>query len=388
MQEDFEGAFPATGWQLAGNSEDVQWGKRDCRAHGGSYSAWSHGGGAVGAVTACGTAYPDQLESYLIYGPFSLEGATAAEVQLAYWAETQPDVDTMLILLSTDADQWAGWSLSGSSQGWQVQTLDLATADVPGGVVGKPEVWLALGLESDESLGFEGVFFDDVTLRAAGGSPPTTPPPATTTSIPTPSETPVPGEWTTLVSEDFEGDFPSAGWRIESADPTIHWGKRDCHSVSGEYSAWAHGGGTVGSVFPCGTNYPDELETWLIYGPMSFSDVTAAELEFSVLAAIEQNGDPFSFMVSVDAETYYGWVLNRGIVGWYTDTFDLSEAEVPGGVAGRPEVWLAFIFESNTGIAYEGIFLDDVELRAKMRTPRPTPDPSDLHFINLPYCRR
>ncbi len=380
MEEAFEGTFPSPGWQMVGSSEQVMWGKRDCRPASGSYSLWSHGGGPVGSATECGSSYPNNLEAYAVYGPFSLEDATSAELELSYWARTEVDADYMLILLSTNAEDWNGWSLSGDSQGWTRDGLDLREADVPGGVLGQPEVWLALGLETDASFGDEGVYFDDLSLRATSSTAPTPTAPASRTASPIPSETPASGEWVTVLGESFETSFPPDGWSLDSTDDAVLWGKRDCRAASGQYSAWAHGGGAVGSTYSCGTLYPGDLETWLIYGPLSFSDVIAAELRFSVWAIIQENEDPFRFMVSVDQETYHGWVLNRSTVGWYTDSFDLAEAAVPGGVLGKPEVWLGFIFESDSGINFEGVHLDDVELRVR-RGSRP-------HTNFLPFLTR
>ena len=58
-----------------------QWGRRDCQPSTGSYSAWAVGGGADGANLACDNAYPDNVQTTMIYGPFSLADAKMAQMR-------------------------------------------------------------------------------------------------------------------------------------------------------------------------------------------------------------------------------------------------------------------------------------------------------------------
>ena len=61
--------------------------------------------------------------------------------------------------------------------------------------------------------------------------------------------------WTNIMTEGFEGTFPSSGWTLgENGDGDYKWAKRDCKSLlGGSYSAWAVGGGANGSSLPCGS---------------------------------------------------------------------------------------------------------------------------------------
>src|SRR3990167_8398347 len=60
---------------------------------------------------------------------------------------------------------------------------------------------------------------------------------------------------TTIMSQDFESDFPSDLWALSSGD--YEWAKRNVTAHNGNYSAWAIGGGTIGSTIPYNTNYQD-----------------------------------------------------------------------------------------------------------------------------------
>jgi len=171
---------------------DYGWGKRDCNPRNGSYSAWSHGGGAAGSLLACGSDYPPDANHWLIYGPFSLEGATAAELTHAWWIDSEEDLDTLGMRVSTDGNTFYGWEASGDSAGWQEFTIDFSDVPEIGSVLGEGQVWVAFVFGSDESVNWEGAYVDDVVLRAEGGpvEPPTTTPATPPTRRP-PSGTPL-----------------------------------------------------------------------------------------------------------------------------------------------------------------------------------------------------
>jgi len=77
--------------------------------------------------------------------------------------------------------------------------------------------------------------------------------------------------WVTLMSEGFEGEFPSALWHIgKTGDPYL-WGQRDCNSHRGRYSMWGGSGGTLGSQIPCSGMYTTGYATTLSYGPFDLT---------------------------------------------------------------------------------------------------------------------
>jgi hypothetical protein len=172
MDEDFEGAFPNPGWRTLSDDPDYGWWKRDCRAYGGSSSAWSQGGGALGADLACGADYPVNANHWLVYGPVSLVGATGAGVSFAYWIDAEPDVDALRILVSTDGDTFNGWYVTGHDRTWTGESVNLADVPEIGSALGSDQVWVAFVFSSDDSVNFEGAYVDDVSLRADIGFEP------------------------------------------------------------------------------------------------------------------------------------------------------------------------------------------------------------------------
>ncbi len=169
MSEGFEGTVPATGWIHWPPTGDYAWGKRDCEAHGGTYSALGHGGGTLGAGQACGTQYPASMTNVsLIYGPFSLEGATAAELSFWLKLDTVRDADRIYYWASTDANHFFGYWIAGTTAGWEQVTLDLANVPNLGNVLGQSKVWIAFSIYTDAADSGQGAYIDDVMLRARG----------------------------------------------------------------------------------------------------------------------------------------------------------------------------------------------------------------------------
>ena len=102
----------------------------------------------------------------MVYGPFSLSDATAAEVTFQLWANTEEAFDEVLRAASTDGVDFAGFVTSGYTGGWILWALDLSNVPWLGDLTGQPEVWFALGFSSDEAVNMaEGAYVDDILLR-------------------------------------------------------------------------------------------------------------------------------------------------------------------------------------------------------------------------------
>jgi C1A family cysteine protease len=168
VSEDFEGTFPGP-WLLEDDVQwfgDYLWAKRDCRPYAGSHSGWAVGGGADGALLACGAYYPNNVSSWMTYGPFSLADATAAELTFELWLNAEAEFDWFSVAVSTDGANWSGWSATDSTGGWVNVSIDLKSAPHLGPLLGRPKVWVALGFDSDESYRLpEGAYVDNIVLR-------------------------------------------------------------------------------------------------------------------------------------------------------------------------------------------------------------------------------
>ena len=178
-------------------------------------------------------------------------------------------------------------------------------------------------------------------------------------------------DWVTIVSEGFEGVFPGP-WRVLDSNGTdygeYYWAKRDCLPYSGSYSGWAVGGGANGASLTCGSNYPNDAYSWMIYGPFSLADATAADFSYKLwIYSQYSDGVYYDYVTraaSIDGSQFYGWRTAGNSSGWIDKVLDLTDVPTLGDVTGQPEVWVALIFRSDSSVNYAaGAYVDDVVLR-------------------------
>jgi hypothetical protein len=194
--------------------------------------------------------------------------------------------------------------------------------------------------------------------------------------------------WETIISEDFEGTFPGE-WDVfdndDETNGTYFWAKKDCNPNAGSYSAWAVGGGTDGSALTCGSDYPDNARSWMIYGPFSLADATDAEFRFMYWLNSEPSNDVLFAGASDNGTDFYGG-FTSGTTDWTEHIFDLTAVPTLGDLTGEAQVWVVLAFQSNTDThTSEGAYVDDIEVRKYVAdeptatptvTPTPTPTPT------------
>lgn len=194
LSDGFEGDFPGATWQLTGTPT---WGKTGYRKRSGDASVYAVGGGE-GAIVPPGS-YGNNADAIMAYGPFSLVGATAGQVNFSHWTNTeytnQDKKDSLCVLASSDGANFFGtcysgaWANSpGAVDGWVAATFDMSRV----GVLGQPQVWIAFRFASDGSETAEGSYVDDVLLRTWSGPTPTSTLTPTRTPTPTPTPSPTP----------------------------------------------------------------------------------------------------------------------------------------------------------------------------------------------------
>jgi hypothetical protein len=165
VDEGFEGAFPAAGWDRWG-AAGYNWGPRACRVHSGTKSAWAVGQSRFASDLPCGSYYPDNVDTVLVYGPFSLQDAVAARLTFWTWSLTESDYDTCFIGASIDGSAFAGIRLSGELNYWENRQLDLSAVPQLGTLLGSPRVWIGFYFHTDYSATRpEGWYIDDVRIE-------------------------------------------------------------------------------------------------------------------------------------------------------------------------------------------------------------------------------
>ena len=194
------------------------------------------------------------------------------------------------------------------------------------------------------------------------------------------SSSSAPAAWSNLMTQGFEGSFPTSGWTLYG-NPT--WGRTSYRQSSGSYSAYGVLTGSLG-VAPPGP-YPNGADAQMIYGPFSLSGMNAAEVTFRHWTRTEWDGaskhDDLCLFASIDGESFSGrgwygdWTGEAGAVnGWNSATFDLANVYNLGNLLGQPQVWIGFWFRSDSTNTYEGAYVDDIVLSAD--TPGVTPTPT------------
>lgn len=148
------------GWSFVGAPT---WGQTSYRASAGTYSAY-----CAGSSIAAPGPYADNMEAWMVAGPFDLSGYVAATLSCDMWIKTESNVDWLYAGVSTDGSYFDLMGSSGDSGGWEYgHTFDLADFWDDGGtvnVVGEPEVWIAFYFDSDSSIVDEGAYIDEVTI--------------------------------------------------------------------------------------------------------------------------------------------------------------------------------------------------------------------------------
>jgi hypothetical protein len=161
--------------------------------------------------------------------------------------------------------------------------------------------------------------------------------------------------WQNIMTDGFEGAFPGTTW---SLDGTPTWDKESYRAHTGTYSVWC-----AGSSYTPPTNYPNNMNAWMVYGPFSLADATDAELNYYLWLDAEYPHDSIEIRASIDNINYYygeGWT---DYTDWKPMSFDLTNVDTLGNLCGQSQVWIAFIFTSDNTITDDGAFIDNVVLR-------------------------
>ena len=185
--------------------------------------------------------------------------------------------------------------------------------------------------------------------------------------------------WANVMTQDFEGTFPTAGWTVLDNNGSAYgerwWGRDDYKPYQGTYSAWPARGGANG-LDPQTYDYPDDLDSWMIYGPFSLVGAMDADMLFKCwIRTHPSSGTADNLFVgaSIDGMNFYGFGYSGNSGGWASGNFDLTNVYTLGDLRGQSHVWVTFNFESdNDGNIDDGAFIDNIVLRRQVLATGPT----------------
>ena len=330
----FESDWPSAGWMTfdgngSGNGAFC-WGASAFQAFASFRSVWPAGGCLNGFTPSAGALYPANADSWMVFGPLSLEGLSAVELHFRLWAQIQ-NGDSLFWGASSDGFAFGGVQVTGSStgsepptdQGWVDITLDLANVPDAGSFIGQSQVWLAWRLVSDGGAQDQGPFVDDVWLsgapvglatptpsRTSTRTPsPTTPTTASPTRSPTPAgptRTPTPSPTSAVGGHSFtlRADGVVTSWLggiAQTGYSLIRW------TPPSDYVFYPIGGGFLA---PATTSYADFLPRpalaycyvlFVVGGhPPSYAQVLGISDLLCLLTGWSSGNAPSQFQVRLD----------------------------------------------------------------------------------------
>jgi Zn-dependent metalloprotease/fibronectin type 3 domain-containing protein len=162
----------------------------------------------------------------------------------------------------------------------------------------------------------------------------------------------------TILSESFEGAFPGAAWDLYTPSGT-DWGTTTFRAAGGSKSAWCAAAGA--NPGPVGGPYVANQESWMIYGPFSLVDAAQAVLTFDFWLKTEGGFDTFAYLASTNGVDFVGRSISGDLSEWVPEVLnlnDLSELQT----IGQPQVWIAFLFQADSALQFEGVYVDNVLL--------------------------
>lgn len=158
FNETFEGIFPGANWTLYG---DPTWDDTSYDAYEGTWSGWCADSGVSPE-----SGYPNNMNAWMVYGPFSLADATSAQVSFFYKNTSELNFDYFQWFASINGNDFYGYGTSGTQAAWTEQIFDLTAVPTLGNLSGQSEVWFALRFVSDSSIaGLPGAFVDDIVIQ-------------------------------------------------------------------------------------------------------------------------------------------------------------------------------------------------------------------------------
>ena len=178
--------------------------------------------------------------------------------------------------------------------------------------------------------------------------------------------TPSSSVWTTIMSENFEGAFPTGKWGVlaTSGYTQAYWDETTYRRFQGSRSAWCADGGPSGG--PRGGPYPPQMNAVMVYGPFSLEDAKDAFMSFYFWNESETCCDRLFWQAAItdgSVLAFGGFFFSGSTGGWVEVNFDLTDVPVLGDLSGESEVFILFLFLSDESIEFEGAYVDNVLLR-------------------------
>jgi hypothetical protein len=276
--------------------------------------------------------------------------------------------------MSLDLAAWSAPSAGGASSAVHVTSSGAAISYTVSSSAG----WLTTSASSGTTPGsfiMNATANNTPSTRTATVTVAATSPAGTTGSPVTVNVTqPIPNsDWTTIMTEGFEGTWPSNGWTLSTnlttQDGPVTWDAETYHPCSGSKSGFPHGSVLDPSkTWSVTATAGNKIESDMRYGPFSLAEATDAQFTFKLSCQLGA-GDEIKWGVSAGDPGTSVQVLTarRGTSNWpnwETVTFSLKDVNYYGNLCGQPEVYIHFTYiADDVQDNNEAAFIDDISLQ-------------------------
>ncbi|MCG3157227.1 MAG: hypothetical protein DKINENOH_03859 [bacterium] len=163
----------------------------------------------------------------------------------------------------------------------------------------------------------------------------------------------------TILFDNFDNDFPDVLWQV-SGNPT--WGQTTFRTFNrSTASIWCAAGGNSAISPP--SDYPNNMDAMMVFGPFDLSDATYAYLEFRYWLETEDKRDWFFWMASSNGINFSGIGVSGTDLGWNKAFLNFAELPDSTNLIGQQNVWVALSFSSDSTGTAPGVFVEDVLIR-------------------------
>ncbi len=173
-----------------------------------------------------------------------------------------------------------------------------------------------------------------------------------------------------ILNEGFEGAWPTGLWSVGDFSNTdggeYLWDDSNCWPHSGSWAGYSVGGGAQGNQLPCWGPYPNNLNTWAIWGPFNLGSASSASLTFYFTGATEGGTncpfDRFFAGHSANGADFTGtffcgdWTAGTDGNQYFSRTIDLASR------LGDASVWVGFALQTDVSNVDIGMMIDDVSV--------------------------
>jgi hypothetical protein len=103
------------------------------------------------------------------------------------------------------------------------------------------------------------------------------------------------------------------------------------------------------------------------YGPFDLSSATDAEVLFYRWHQLDSGTTELKWCASINGFGFYCYSASGDSSGWQYVNFDLTDVYSVGDLTGQSQVWIGFVFYSDSSYSHpEGVYVDDITIRAKI----------------------